>query len=254
MHQQYRFFILSFCCLVASFVQAHAQPGDQQINTWIKELAAKKDPGEKRIELVYRDFLKLDSSTRCQAIERIRTAAQRESIRCQIRVRILQNSLIGTGLNCPEDPSELSNAQEALQDAYEIEDEALQYDLHLDLGQKYNGMRQYGLATMHFHMLFDVLRRNNREDFFLPSGAFYDMSFSLYHTHEYAGCISNGLNALHALPNARFQPDDTLNTYQKMLQWNTIGLAYHKIQKYDSAFLAFNHAEEFAKRNNNPFW
>src|SRR5688500_10378277 len=156
MHQQYRFFILSFCSLLASFVQAQAQPDDQQIKAWIKELAAKKDTGEKRIALAYRDYYELDASTRCQAIERIRTAAQRESIRCQIRVRILHKSLIGTGLNCPGDPSELSNAQEALQDAYEIEDEALQYDLHLDLGQKYNGMRQYGLATMHFHMLFDV--------------------------------------------------------------------------------------------------
>jgi tetratricopeptide (TPR) repeat protein len=59
---------------------------------------------------------------------------------------------------------------------------------------------------------------------------------------------------LFSLPNAQFQPDDTLNPYQQMLQWNTIGLAYEKITQYDSAFMAFQKSFQFAQQMNAAFW
>ncbi|HUR31933.1 MAG TPA: hypothetical protein VMZ69_10920 [Saprospiraceae bacterium] len=233
---------------------AQVQVSDRQIDAWLKALSTKNDPGEKTLDVVAGEVLKMDSSTWCETVDQVSLAAQHESVRCQIRARLLQNIMNGSGMHCPDHPDRLDNLKKALQAAYEIEDEALQYDIHLDLGQIYNGAGQYGLATMHFHMLFDILRRNDREDFYLPSGAFYDMSFGLYHTHDYDACIKTGLNALFELPNAPILPDDSLNVYQRMLQWNTIGLAYHKTQRPDSAFLAFNNAEEIAKAMNNSFW
>ena len=174
--------ILLYC--LAGQVFMHAQSTDQQINTWLKALSAKKDPGEKKLDAVSHEILATDSSTWCNTLDQIKTAAEEESDRCKIRTLILQNALMSQGVNCRGNSSSLENLQQALQAAYEIEDEALQYDIHLDLGQTYNGMHQYGLATMHFHMLFDILKRNNRADFYLPSGAFYDMSYSLYHTQD----------------------------------------------------------------------
>src|SRR5688572_725640 len=244
--------ILFFFLLCSVYSQE--QISDRQIDIWIKSLSAKNDKGEKELHAVAGEILEMDTSALCHTMDRINSASQLENIRTQIRARLLQHILNGSGFVCPGDDPPRVNLKAALQAAYEIEDEALQYDIHLDLGQIYNGIGEYGLATMHFHMLFDILRRNDRADFYLPSGAFYDMSFGLYHTHDYAGSIKTGLNALFELPNALFLADDTLNDYQRMLQWNTIGLAYHKIHNHDSAFLAFNKAKQIAGAYKNPFW
>jgi len=217
-------------------------------------MSVKKDPYDTRLAAITSEISSTDSSTWCQTIDRINKGVQKANIRAQIRSKILWNGMKPRGMKCPNDPSLIDNFRDALQAAYEIEDEMLQYTIHLSLGQIYNGMSQYGLAVMHFQMYFDILRRNNRADFFLPSGAFYDMSFSLYHTHDYAGCIRTGLNAMSALPKAQFMPDNTLNPYQQMQQWNTIGLAYHKIHLPDSAFLAFDNAEKMANKIGGPFW
>jgi tetratricopeptide (TPR) repeat protein len=233
---------------------AQTQPGDKQIRSWIKTLSAKKDPRDSKLGEVIGEIRAIDSSTWCQTMERINTVAQKESTRCQIRVKILWNETKPGGLHCSHEIPAIDNYNAALQAAYEIEDENLQYKIHLTLGQIYNGMGQYGLAAMHFHLFFDILNRNHREDFFLPAGAFYDMSYSLYHTHDYAGCIETGLNGLFALPNARYKPDNALNTYQQMQQWNTIGLAYQKTHHPDSAFLALNHAAQLAKEMKESFW
>ncbi|HZV70709.1 MAG TPA: hypothetical protein VFG10_14240 [Saprospiraceae bacterium] len=217
-------------------------------------MSIKKDTRDIRLTDVIREISETDSSTWCQTIDRINKGVQKANIRAQIRSKILWNGMKPREMKCPNDPSLIDNFRDALQAAYEIEDEMLQYTIHLSLGQVYNGMSQYGLAVMHFQMYFDILRRNNRADFYLPSGAFYDMSFSLYHTHDYAGCIRTGLNAMSALPTAQFMPDNMLNPYQQMQQWNTIGLAYHKIHLPDSAFLAFDNAEKMANKIGGPFW
>lgn len=256
-----RYFILLLCWFsgmafaqVASAYTQSGQPDDKQISTWIRALSIKKDHRDSMLWLVIREVAGSDSSTLCQTMDRIDSIAQKANVRCQIRVRILRNSIQSPDRKCPGDYSEIDNYNAALQAAYEIEDEDLQYKIHLTLGQIYNGLNQYGLAAMHFHMFFDILDRNRRGDFFLHAGAYYDMSFCLYHTHDYAGCIKTGLNGLFSLPHARYQPDNVLNPYQQMQQWNTIGLAYQKLHKPDSAFLAFNHAEQLAKEAGGQFW
>ncbi len=246
-------FFLLLCCLTGNTF-AQKEVDDRQINIWIKTLSVKKDLRDSMLSSVIREVAGTDSSTLCQTMDRIDTVAQKANVRCQIRVRILRNSIQKPGGNCPGGISQIDNYNAALQAAYEIEDENLQYMIHLTLGQMYNGKSQYGLASMHFHMFFDILNRNRREDFFIPAGAFYDMSYSLYHTHDYAGCIETGLNGLLALPHARYQPDNVLNDYQQMQQWNTIGLAYQKIHRPDSAFQAFSHASQLAQKDGGPFW
>jgi DNA-binding CsgD family transcriptional regulator/tetratricopeptide (TPR) repeat protein len=232
----------------------HAQVTEQQIHTWIKALSVKKDLRGNNINLVFQGIENSDSATLCSTIGRFTTSAEDANIRGQIRAKIILHLLESPKRNCQYIRPAVDLLRGALQSAYEIEDEALQYEVHLRLGQVYNAMRHYGLASMHYHMLFDILRRNDPAKFHLSSSIFYDMSFSLYHTHEYPASIKSGLNAMSALKDAQFQPDDSLNSYQQMLQWNTIGLAYHKIQKYDSAFLAFTNAQKVAEKTSNSFW
>jgi DNA-binding CsgD family transcriptional regulator len=157
-------------------------------------------------------------------------------------------------MRCRSDPESLANLREALQGAYEIEDELLQFEIHLRMGQIYNALHQYGIASMHYHLLFDILYRNKRENCYIPAGAYYDMSYSLYHAHDYKACIENGLKAMKAIPNPGYEPEDTMSNYQSMQQWNTIGLAYQKLQQPDSAFHAFDNAEKLAVRMKDKTW
>lgn len=239
-------------CLLSTI--AFAQVDERQIDAWIKELSTKEDLGEVRLGVVVQSILKTDSSRYCETIARLTDEAQRSDTYARIRNKLLRHDLQESGVHCTGETGSLQLLNEALHEAYEIEDERLQFEIHLDLGQHYNGRAHYGLASLHFHMLFDVLKKHRREDFHVPSGAFYDMSFSLYHSHEYEACIKTGLNGLFSLPNPDLLPDDTLNTYQQMLAWNTIGLAYHKTHQPDSAFIAFAQALRIARQINNDFW
>lgn len=247
----YRIFILLFGCLYSSLT---AQPDHQQIQTWLKALSVKVDLRAANLDSVYIEITKLDSTGRCTAIQQLQTQSQDANTRCQIRVRLLSHLLHHSDVPCIAVFDPIDNLRKALQLAYELEDEHLQYEIHLRLGQLYNGSHAYGQATIHYQQMFDIINRHDRSDFFLPAGGFYDMGFSLYHTHQYEKSIQSGLLALRVLPNIRTLPDDTLNTYQQMLQWNTIGLAYQKINKPDSAFIAFDNAATIAKQLNHKFW
>src|SRR5688500_2859868 len=176
---KFRSFIIFLWCLTY-YALLSAQPGDQQINNWIKTLSQKKDPRGNSLELITHEISVTYSATLCNTIDRIKLAAKESNIRGQIRTKIILHLLQRHGIKCNSDQSSLDLLGEALQAAYEIEDEALQYEIHLRLGQIYNGMKQYGLATMHYHMLFDILRRSDRPDFFLSATVLYDMSYSLY--------------------------------------------------------------------------
>jgi len=243
--------ILLLSCFYSSLL---AQPGQQEVRTWLKVLSVKQDHRAANLDSVYIAINKLDTTSRCAAIQELQVMSQNANSRCQIRVRLLSHLLNSPGIPCNPDPEPIDNLRKALQLAYELEDEYLQYEIHLRLGQLYNGSQDYGQATIHYQLMFDILSRHYRADFYLPAGGYYDMGFSLYHTHQYERSIQSGLLALRALPNPRFLPDDTLNTYQQMLQWNTIGLAYRKINKPDSAFLAFDKAAGMAHLLNHKFW
>jgi tetratricopeptide (TPR) repeat protein len=246
-----RSLILFFSCLSCSLA---AQPDHQQLQSWLKSLSVKHDPRATNLESVYQAIIKLDTTNRCVAIQELQAQSQDANTRCKIRVRLLSHLMNFPGIPCVPVTDPIDNLRRALQLAYELEDEHLQFEIHLRLGQLYNGAYAYGLATIHFQQMFDILSRHDRADFYLPSGGYYDMGYSLYHTHQYDKSIRSGLLALRALRNVQTLPDDALNTYQKMLQWNTIGLAYHKINKPDSAFLAFENAASIAKELNHNFW
>ncbi len=231
-----------------------AQPDHEQIQSWLKSLSVKHDPRATNLESVYQAIIKLDTTNCCVAIQELQAQSQDANIRCQIRVRLLSHLLNYPDIPCILVADPIDNLHKALQLAYELEDEFLQYEIHLRLGQSYNGSQDFDQATIHYLQMMDILTRYDRADFDIPSGGIYEMGFSLYHTHQYEKCIQSGLLALHYLPNARFAPDDTLNTYQQMLQWNTIGLAYHKTNKPDSAFLAFENAAKVAQQLNHKFW
>ena len=81
-----------------------------------------------------------------------------------------------------------------------------------------------------------------------------ELNFSLYYIQDYAASIRAGLSALNELPGDHFPPGDTLHTFNRMLTWNVIGLAYHKLQKPDSAFIAFEKALQMADLMQNNFW
>ena len=248
----FRLITVFFICCYAN--HACTQPADRQFKTWLKTLSVKKDPQAAKMDTVVAEIRTYAQSTWCGTIDELNSLAKDENQRCRIRTKLVRHLVNEAGAHCPGGPETLANLRDALQGAYEIEDELLQYEIHLRMGQVYNAMHQYGMASMHYHLLFEILHRNKRENCYIPVGAYYDMSYSLYHANEYEACIENGLKAMKVVPNAEYEPEDTMSGYQSMQQWNTIGLAYRKIHQPDSAFNAFDKAEKLAMRMNDRTW
>ncbi len=249
----HRILILWLCCL-ASGVIAQEQPGKSEVKSWVNSLSVRKDPRDQKLQEIFHEITALDSASRCRAIHQIIASAKNTNTRSHIRSSLLHHLLNGHGLRCTGDLFSTDSLNAALQESYEIDDEALQYDLHLYLGEHYNAIKQFGPASLHYHLLFDILERNQRADFNLPARIFYDMSYSLYHTQDYEGCIEKGLNALYALPDAKFIPGDTLSIREQLQAWNTIGLSYLKRHQNDSALLAFNKALALATGSRDKAW
>jgi hypothetical protein len=147
--------------------QAQDQVTDEQIENWVKSLSVKRDLSNEKFGSVRKEVFSLDPEAICTVLDRIAALSLKGNIRCQIRTMFLYHNKV-----CPNSPSPLDNLRHALQLAYEIEDEFLQYDLHLSLGQHYNGAAQYGLANLHFRQYFDILARHKRSDLHLPSVPF----------------------------------------------------------------------------------
>lgn len=249
-----RCLILCFLWCLGNLAFAQAQHDNSRIKDWMRSLSVKKDPREEKLQEVAQAISSMDSASICYTIHRITAAAKTGNPRFLIRSLLLHSMLNARGKRCHDDAFNIDSLATALQLSYEIDDEALQYNLHLHFGEYYKATKQFGPASLHYHLLFDILERNRREDFSLPAKVFYDMSYSLYHTQDYAGCIHTGLNAMHALPHAQFLPDDTLSTRDQLQAWNTIGLSYLKMHQNDSALIAFNKALQLAKASNDKPW
>lgn len=234
---------------------AHAQgtATDKQLKDWLKTLSAKQDPKAAKLNQVLADFRNANINL-CDAIPRFQALATSYNIRAQIRSRLIIHLVRVDGDDCPNYPDDKQNLLEALQLANEIEDPYLQFEIYLRLEQVYNRMKLYGQGTLQLQLLFESVRRGKRENFILDPIAFYDLSFGLYQIRDYKGSIKYGLNGLMVLPNPEFIPEDTLNYYQRMVQWNTIGLCYQKLHQPDSAFLAFHKADSIAQRYHESAW
>jgi len=137
--------------------------------------------------------------------------------------------------------------ERALKKALEINDELLiaqvcgRYAMFCDRYELFEKGMFYSLKSM------GLQEKNGLEKFTNPGGFYLTIGDVLYKVAEYELCIRELNKGLVLLQ----QP---VNQYSNYITYNTIGLAYQKINKYDSAIHWYRSALPYAERDKDTAW
>lgn len=243
-----------FVLVICLQLTAVGQQADYPIDKWVEALSIKRDIRSASFRSVFQELLSLDSIHYCQAQSLLNERGPKENIRYRIRLRILEGQLQLNLKNCQENPVTSGQLQEALQTAYEIDDDGLKFELHNLLSAIFMNAGNFGSAAMHAMSAIDLAEKLGRDNLYVNVGSWYNLGYILYHSREYGASIKASLMALNLPTVAEVNHKDTLDVGYRMNALNTIGLCYEKLDMPDSAFWAFNQAMAIAHSEQNAFW
>ncbi|HZV45163.1 MAG TPA: tetratricopeptide repeat protein [Saprospiraceae bacterium] len=234
-------------------VLMYSQQTDLPLREWIENLSAKKDTQFELLGSVSAALFKLDSADRCRGFSELDERGPRDK-RFMFRLKFIQAICYRQAFSCPGWPPFDSLGKNILRYAYEAEDPLL-----IELSNKfmlgnylYTG--DYANASMHGLIAKELQEEIGLEHF--PGLAYnrYDLAYALFHSREYEASIDANLEAIYGMSQRPGFSKDTLDLNYRMNAWNTVGMCYDKLEKYDSAFLAYKQAKALSILLHNEFW
>ncbi|HEY3387915.1 MAG TPA: hypothetical protein VGK46_15485 [Saprospiraceae bacterium] len=245
-------FILGVFC---TLMPGKAQSSNLPIEKWVKELSVKRDLRAEKFYAVASELNKLTLDVYCRVLTTFKERIPSENKRYRINILNLEVWMNGAYLkHCAGGKTNFELLQEALPLAYEIEDEFLQYQIHTQLCSNYALQNKYGQSILHGLMADELFEKLGSENLPSHSGNLYNLSFGYFHSREYRDCINTSYKVLESYNRDLSNPEDSALLIFKMFCWNTMGLAYHKIDELDSAFIAFDSAYVMAGKLHDEFW
>ncbi len=245
-----RIIINSFLCLLLCFSVPVNGQTEVDYDKWLSLLSIKEDLRAENYLTVFKEFLEVDSLQRCKVLETLKLKAGNKNKRLTIRLMLLDAHYTN---GCTTVESSIETLEQALTIAYEIEDELLVYRVYLHLTGHYLKVSKYGQSVMNGLLAKDLYDKLGREKIFQVRATLHHLAFSLYHSREYRSAIDIALLFLEPERNYK-RESDTVPELFELFTWNTLGLAYSKIGKTDSAFIAFDKALKIANQKNLSFW
>ncbi|MDZ4747385.1 MAG: tetratricopeptide repeat protein [Saprospiraceae bacterium] len=243
-----------FLLCISPRCKAYGQQAMHPVDQWRSALSIKKDIKSTSFRSVFNELYALDSVNYCIALSLLNDLVPRENIHFSIRLRILESQLQLSNKSCPGAFVALADLQDALQTAYEIDDDWLKFELHNILSVHYTNLSNFGSAAMHAMSAIDLAEALGPDNLSVGAGGWYGLGYILYHSREYEASIKASAMALNVSSSAQDAPVDTLHIAYRMNALNSIGLCYEKLGKPDSAFWAFDQAMSIAEKLNNSFW
>src|SRR5687767_13383816 len=239
--------------IIHSGLAGNTQDQAFPLKDWIRKLSVKNDIRLMQLTSVAREILKSDSSY-CKAFSALEEKAPKRNKRIQSRIKLLQANFSTEYGACPGwSPTDVLFNQ-GLELAYEMDDQFLIAIFNEGLLTWHNARSDYGNAGMYGLIAKEIQEKIGIDNFYYLAYARYDLGFILYHSREYAASIDASMKAIHWSDQPGASPGDSLDETYKMYAWNTVGLSYDKLAKYDSAFIAYEHALVLASKMQNTFW
>lgn len=230
-----------------------AQNNVLPIQAWVKNLSVKKDIKQAFFWEIVDSISQTPNDNFYKILDKLENRAGSSNKRFQIRLKLLRAVLIYRkgGKRIQKHTEKVSRVvnllREAILDAYKIDDQML-----VAQGSAYYGMVMYNdefvaPGVMYCQNAIDIQNRIGAGNFSNAGYLRYTLGLLIYRIREYKNCISYMRSALN------------LNLKEKghfypMNAWNTIGLAFSKLGKPDSAFLAYNRAMDIAKQFKDTLW
>jgi tetratricopeptide (TPR) repeat protein len=236
------------------WLKSEGQQDTLPIDEWISKLSAKKDFRFEKFASVNQQIAKLDSTNRCWVITAMESHGPKLNKRFLLKLDLIKANLSVEANLCSANISAESLEKEGLQKAYEVEDEYLIAVMHQALMGEYTRQGKYGMSVMHGLLAMEVMKTLGEQNFGGLAYGRYTLGYSLYHSREYDQAIPVFRQAIKGFFYPGVGSVDTMSPYYKMFSWNTIGLCYQRLEKYDSASIAFHEALRIAEHDKELFW
>ena len=247
-------FLISF---FLSWLPAKGQEMELPYAEWISKLSVKQDPLNRLYFEVEEDLRKLDTLRLCEVMTTLQAKAPYKNLRYQIRLIDLEerwNSYFQAIPGCPlKSPTE-SQLNDALTMAYELEDDLLTFNVYRQLTGYYARDSKYGKGILYGLLAQELFDKLGKDQAFPMRSVLHSLAHCLYHAREYSASIHVLHQLLNRDKNEYLRPEDTIARGYTMFAWNTLGLAYTKLEKPDSAFMAFDSALAIAQSEHQQFW
>jgi tetratricopeptide (TPR) repeat protein len=245
--------VFAFLLLLEGWM-SNAQSHTAQLNEWISELSVKKDFQYRNFVKVSTDLSHLDSTQNRETLSRLEEMGPKKNLRFRIRLILLKYNYRARNISRDDWQPVADMLKDGLVMAYESEDKYLIVLLNQNLYSWYDIIGDYGSAGMYGLITKEMQESLGIENFTFMAYGRYDLGFILFHSREYEASIESSREAIFWSDKPGASPSDSLSEYYKMNAWNTIGLGYEKLEKYDSAFVAFKNAFAIAKKEKELFW
>ncbi len=245
--------VLVYLYLFISYT-SYGQDKQLPIDQWIKVLCLKHDIRFTQLYKVCAQVAGLDSTTKCLALSRLKKEGPQKNKRYTIKLDLLKRSCFDWTPVC-DDPRTLEEIlSEAFKLAYEIEDDYLIAMVNQYLMMDYIRQNKLGQAVMYGMIALGLQKEQGQENFGGYSSIRDHLGMTLYKSREYSLAIPVLYEAVHGYVNPSIGVSDTLDPYYRMNGWNALALCYEKLEKYDSALIAFNYALGIALHEKELFW
>src|SRR4030095_15933993 len=245
--------LLLFVILQTSYL-SFSQPSSFTVKEWEKMLGAKTDKYNKKFWALTTQLRSMDSLDAASILNEMEQKAARQGKRFQIRFELVKAQLKYLKFNPRNYTSHEYEAvdtllRRALFEAYEIDDMTLAELASRHLGELNYFTGKLEMAAMYGVNAVELLDTSSERLDPYESYTFWILGEIMYHTGNYEKSINYTLQAFRFGLDTIY-PDKT----GRMMGWNTIGMAYQQLDKYDLALQAFERSLQIANANHNQLW
>ncbi|HEX5151938.1 MAG TPA: hypothetical protein VFW07_10840 [Parafilimonas sp.] len=244
-------FFLSSIFLWQPFM--YAQKPSFPIDDWVKKLSDKTDVRSRGYlevdSTLYSYYLHnaQDSVTVLNALAALEKKGNARNDFFRIRMRLLRMPWVTPG-GYKGLPRAKQLMQETINECYALNNDLLTAIVSWQYGSAMNGYGELGLSALYSLNGAELFEKNGIA---LQKGEYNALGTVLYNTREYEKSIYY-MRQMMALTN---KVHTTLPGQATIIStYNTIGLCYRKMLRYDSAFIYFDSAMQYAGIFNNKAW
>lgn len=237
-----RCLLFALICLAAGAKAQQAWP----VQAWLKKLSDKSSHQVQAARTVEEEVEKLDSANMINALQQLEAASAGKNQRTIIRTKAIKARTLFYNL-VDGDSIYAAMMEEALKNAYELDDDYMIAEYHRWYGEMLNSLNKKAMAAQYCMNALKLQQELGFEHFFDVQRFYFTTAELLYRTRNYKESVNYYREAFQ-LPAEPVTDSQSFKTnYANSL--NTLGMGFNKTGKYDSSVYYYTRCMEYVLKN-----
>ena len=243
--------VLSICILS---LPLFGQIEVRELKEWMTSFSSRLRDPKYLMDTLLVSFQNADSASQCAALNYLDEKSPPNDPVYKIRLTTLKAYLSAFNINCGEKLDGDQLVKDIIKQTIQLNDDHLIYRGYLDICSFYSYQNNHAASSFYGRMAFEFWQTHLKDELKFQPVMYYMLAFNYYYNGEYPDAVIAGYESLKEPTEKTQYESELLPEFYVMFSWNLIGLAYEKMEKFDSAFYAFDKALKKAVDLKNEFW